>query len=360
MIIFTRDFNCLETIDGPTISIINNIRSYKKKEKIFIFNSLTRSHSSYTDFKHKKLNIQTVKFKNFFEYVKLLCLNYREIKKSKIFEFHCIYDFFGCFISCIILRFINPNSTYKFFLRGMANKKIFQKKKILKILYLFLIKTIIPKKNSELITTSIYEKNLSNEIFKNMFKIRVEPNKIENKIIFSCNQLIKKKKNNLNLFFMSNITWKKNFDFVFNVLKKIDFQITLNIYGSIYEDKNKFMSMINILKNYHKVNYNGEYNRSYLNEIIKKNHLMILPTLDENFGHTIVECLLSSRPCLISNNTPWSDINFYNAGYALPLDATNTYINVIRDFYLMDNKNYQEKCLNAKKYLITKLKNKDF
>ena len=108
MIIFTRDFNCLETIDGPTISIINNIRSYKKKEKIFIFNSLTRSHSSYTDFKHKKLNIQTVKFKNFFEYVKLLCLNYREIKKSKIFEFHCIYDFFGCFIQFFIISGSNP------------------------------------------------------------------------------------------------------------------------------------------------------------------------------------------------------------------------------------------------------------
>ena len=45
---------------------------------------------------------------------------------------------------------------------------------------------------------------------------------------------------------------------------------------------------------------------------------------------TIVECLLSYRPCLISNNTPWNDLNFYNAGYALPLEAVHTYVNVIR------------------------------
>ena len=31
MIIFSRDFNSLDTTDGPTISIINNIKNYKKK-----------------------------------------------------------------------------------------------------------------------------------------------------------------------------------------------------------------------------------------------------------------------------------------------------------------------------------------
>lgn len=360
MIIFSRDFNSLDTTDGPTISIINNIKNYKKKDKILIINTLTRDRERYEKFKYKNLNIQTLTFHNFFEFIKLFYSNYHELKKHNIVEFHCVYDFLGCFLSSLFLRLLNKRVVYNFFLRGMVNKKILHKKKILKKLYLFLLKIIIPKKNSELVATSFYEKNLSNEIFKNKFKIRVEPNIVDNKIILSGNQRIKKRKKQLNLFFMSNITWKKNFEFVYKILKKLDFKITLNIYGSIYENNNKFQRMLKVLSNYHKINYLGEYKHSNLNKIIKKNHLMILPTFDENFGHTIVECLLSYRPCLISNNTPWNDINFYNAGYSLPLEAIYTHVNVIRDFYLMDDKEYQKRCINSKKYLTYKLKSRDF
>ena len=62
------------------------------------------------------------------------------------------------------------------------------------------------------------------------------------------------------------------------------------------------------IKNIHDVKYFKSYKYENLSKIIINNHLLFLPTIDENFGHVIVETLLHSRPCLISNNTPWNDI----------------------------------------------------
>ena len=116
MIIFSRDFNSLDTTDGPTISIINNIKNYKKKDKILIINTLTRDRERYEKFKYKNLNIQTLTFHNFFEFIKLFYSNYHELKKHNIVEFHCVYDFLGCFLSSLFLRLLNKRVVYNFFL----------------------------------------------------------------------------------------------------------------------------------------------------------------------------------------------------------------------------------------------------
>ena len=102
MIIFSRDFNSLDTTDGPTISIINNIKNYKKKDKILIINTLSRDRGRYEKFKYKNLNIQTLTFRNFFEFIKLFYSNYDELKKHNIVEFHCVYDFFWVFFVLLV------------------------------------------------------------------------------------------------------------------------------------------------------------------------------------------------------------------------------------------------------------------
>lgn len=360
MIIFARDFCSTITTDGPTISIKNSLKKIKEKQKILIFNSLTRPEKYYKNYSQGNLKIKTLQFRSLFNYLKLIYLFKSEINKHKEIEFHCIYDFLGCFLTLILLKFFNKQFKFKFYLRGMANKKILRKKKFLKLIYLFLMSKLINKKKSKLIATSFYEKNLAYQIFDRKFEIDIRPNLVDNKIILGTQKKIKKKRNHLKLFFMSNITWKKNFEFVFKILRELDFAITLNIYGSVYESPSRFEKYIQVLRNKHKVNFYGEYNHKDVKKIVDNNHLMFLPTYDENFGHSIVECLLSYKPCLISNNTPWSDINFFDAGYAIPLESNNTFVNVLREFYLMDNSEFQKVCLNARKYVTYKLDNRNF
>ena len=116
---------------------------------------------------------------------------------------------------------------------------------------------LISKKKTKLIATSIYEKNLAYQIFNRKFVIDIRPNLVDNKIISAKQKKIKKKKKSLKIFFMSNITWKKNFEFVFKILKELDFAVTLNIYGSVYENPSRFEKYINPNKkeNNNRVNF---------------------------------------------------------------------------------------------------------
>ena len=112
MIIFARDFNSLQTTDGPTISIINNLKKIKKKENILIINSLTQDKSKYKNFKYKNLNIKTIYFESFFGLIKLFTQNLSMLRKHKIIEFHCVYDLYGCFLSCLFLKTLKKKKLF--------------------------------------------------------------------------------------------------------------------------------------------------------------------------------------------------------------------------------------------------------
>jgi glycosyltransferase involved in cell wall biosynthesis len=43
---------------------------------------------------------------------------------------------------------------------------------------------------------------------------------------------------------------------------------------------------------------------------IAEHHVMVLPSLGENFGHAIYEALACSRPVIIGNNTAWPQSDF--------------------------------------------------
>jgi glycosyltransferase involved in cell wall biosynthesis len=74
----------------------------------------------------------------------------------------------------------------------------------------------------------------------------------------------------------------------------------------------------------------------YSREILHKYDLFILPTLNENFGHSIVESLSVGTPVLISDNTPWRS----SASYAInsvPL-LSNSWIEALNFFARLDSK----------------------
>jgi glycosyltransferase involved in cell wall biosynthesis len=46
----------------------------------------------------------------------------------------------------------------------------------------------------------------------------------------------------------------------------------------------------------------------------------VLPTKGENFGHAIFEAMAVGCPVLISDQTPWTNLEQKNAGFDLPLE----------------------------------------
>jgi len=258
----------------------------------------------------------------------------------------------------MILTINFKNKTIRNYQRGMINKNILFKKKIIRIIYLTLIKFLINRLNIELIATSVYEKEQLYNFYDKKLIVKITPNKT----IFKKKKFksIFKKKKNLKILFFSNITWKKNFSLFYEVINDLKYSVEIDIVGSIFIKEKIFFRMLNDLKKKHKVRYLGHVENKNVENIILKNHLLFLPTHDENFGHVIVENLFLSRPCILSANTPWNDNIFYDAGFSIPLSEKQTFKNALNYFYNLDQISYDKICKKSQKYIKDKINNKNY
>jgi glycosyltransferase involved in cell wall biosynthesis len=134
-----------------------------------------------------------------------------------------------------------------------------------------------------------------------------------------------KTKNNLKLFFLSRISPKKNLLGIFEYLEQVDerFKIEFDIIGpaedaGYWKQCQEKMQTLASRPNL-KINYRGSISNSALPETLKGYHFMILPTLNENFGHVILDALASGCPLIISNQTPWKDLPSKGIGWDLSL-----------------------------------------
>jgi len=349
-LLLTKDLNNKIKF-GPSASIINELKYNKKNyRKICI---IDHSPSGKDIRNNKKIN--NIVIKNLADLVKKFNLILNVVKNSDEIEIHCIFDVL-LFFPLIILLYIYKKE-FKIYLRGMVNDNVLVKKKILKKIYLYLARFFIKK--ATIIYTSNYEKENSIKFFEKN-KYLIINNKIDKKLISLKYKKVDKKPEQLKILFFSNIFWKKNFRFVYTVLKSLDISIELNIYGKCFVNKKSFNKMINDLKKKHKVNYNNYYSNKNKSKIFFSHHLFFLPTIDENFGHAIVENFFHFRPCLLSSNTPWHDNGKYNAGNSFSLNNQSEFLDNIKKFYFMSQKEYNRICFSSKKYIIKKLNSKNY
>lgn len=161
----------------------------------------------------------------------------------------------------------------------------------------------------------------------------------------------------LKLIYLSRIHPQKNLDFALNCLRKIKGQVEFNLYGSLESEEywEECRQIINNLPNNIKVRYCGNAKHEEIHEVFSQHDAMILPTISENYGHSIIESMLSGCPVIISDNTPWTDINDSKAGYAIPLSHETDYIICLQKILEMDNNEYEKMLINMKSYIEGKL-----
>ena len=351
MIIFAKDFLSKSSRDGPSTSIVNlNYRN------ITIFNSIYQFKNDYfSKYNNNKIFFIRGLLGLFFK----LKLIYKNLKREKLIEFHCVYDIYGCLIPLILLLTINyKNKNVRIYPRGMINKNVLFKKRLRRIIYLSLIKLLIKKIGIELIATSKYERGQLYNFYDKDISVKIKPNKTKfRKKKFKS---VLKKKKNLKILFFSNITWKKNFRLFYEIINELNYPVEIEIMGSVFIRQKSFDNMLNRLKKRHLVSFLGHIENKKIEKIILRNHLLFLPTYDENFGHVIVENFFLSRPCILSSNTPWNDNIFYDAGFSIPLSEKQTFKNALDYFYHLDQFNYNTICKRSKKYIENKINNENY
>ncbi len=169
-------------------------------------------------------------------------------------------------------------------------------------------------------------------------------------------RIIEKKPGELRLVYIARVHPTKNLLNAIEWLKTLDGNIQYDIYGSI-EDDNYWESClheINMLPENIKVSYLGVIDHERVATTIENYHVYYMPTTGENFGHSIVESMLGRRPVLISDQTPWTDIDSIG-GYAIPLNEIERFVSALMRFQAMNQDEFNQMCDNAHEYINNKL-----
>ncbi len=192
--------------------------------------------------------------------------------------------------------------------------------------------------------TAESEANEIQKHFGDQMKIRIAPN-LSSKIK-PIQNLKEKKSGNLKLFFLSRIAEKKNLKGALNFLKEVNpkFTIDFSIIGPVGEDGywKECQRIIEDLPSNINVNYLGAIPNQELSGYLRDQQFMLLPTLHENFGHVIMESWQNACPVIISNQTPWRDLQEKGIGWDIPLNQPDLFIKAIETAAAMNHENYSK------------------
>jgi glycosyltransferase involved in cell wall biosynthesis len=158
----------------------------------------------------------------------------------------------------------------------------------------------------------------------------------------------------LHLYTVSRISPEKNILYVVEMLRCGGFTrpVCLHLIGNpenrLYTDR--CMNLVQQLPAEVSVEWLGHLESPAIAERISGYHVFVLPTLGENFGHAIYEALGAGKPVIISDQTPWHELEETRAGFELALDTPDEWLEKVRLFSRMDGKTYAEWSTGAWEY----------
>ena len=140
---------------------------------------------------------------------------------------------------------------------------------------------------------------------------------------------------------------------VLEALKECSAYITYNIYGSVKDEaywQNCKHQIAKLPANI-SVQYHGEILPESVTKILVEQHVFIMPSKSENFGHAIAEALSAGRPVITSHYTPWNNLEINKAGINADTDLKSL-ANAITFFAELNQHEYNSFVTGAKQYSI--------
>lgn len=144
---------------------------------------------------------------------------------------------------------------------------------------------------------------------------------------------VDKKSESVRMVFLSRISAKKNVHYIMDLLSGITgCRVTLDLYGTL-EDSDYWQGIQNKIDSLPQnitVRYKGTIQHDAVHGTLQEYHLFLLPTKGENFGHAIYESMIAGTPVLISDQTPWRQLQEKGLGWDIPLDQPEKFREIIR------------------------------
>ncbi|HTA62570.1 MAG TPA: glycosyltransferase [Bacteroidia bacterium] len=162
--------------------------------------------------------------------------------------------------------------------------------------------------------------------------------------------------NEVKICFVSRIAQKKNLLFALQVLQTINTgKIVFDIYGPV-EDADYYKQCTELAKKLPSnisVNFKGDLQGNEVEQALKNYHLFFLPTLNENFGHAIVEAMLNGCLPLLSDTTPWRNLQTQNIGWDIALNEKEKFAAAINEVLQLSQVDFEIKSKAVQHYALT-------
>ena len=335
---------------GGPIRSVANITEHLSSEFEFFIVSRNTDYLENKPYPNIKAN-QWVKFKEninifYFSADNLNVKNIKNLISNLDFDtiyINGIYSFYFSLLPVYLFRKSSKKTIVAS--RGMLSEHSFSSKNIKKQLFIFFAETFNFYKNIYFHVTNNTEKS---EVSKLKFKSKgyivaanLPPKLSEKKI-----EPILKKTEKLKLVSIARISIEKNTLFALQILTENNYSgiIEFDIYGSVYQQDywQECKQIIKLLPDNVIVNYKGEINNTKVNSTFKKYHFSFMPSLGENFGHSILESFIAACPVIISNQTPWQNLEKRNIGWDISLNDKNKFFKTIQYCINMEQEEYNK------------------
>jgi glycosyltransferase involved in cell wall biosynthesis len=148
----------------------------------------------------------------------------------------------------------------------------------------------------------------------------------------SSNNKPVKRPGQLRAVFVSRLSPKKNLSGALRMLEGVSGDVSFDIYGPKEDVKywDECQGLIAVLPPNIRVRYCGEIEHERVRDVFAEHHLFLFPTLGENYGHVICESLASGCPVLISDQTPWRNLEAEGVGWDIPLGEPERFRSVLQ------------------------------
>jgi glycosyltransferase involved in cell wall biosynthesis len=267
-----------------------------------------------------------------------------EIQPNKIYLNGIFSSFFSIFI-CYFFKnkikiIINP--------RGMFGPKALSIKSLKKSIFIKLVNFFSFYKGIHWHVSNENElKELYNNI-KGVDSISIIPNLPRDVTFF---KKVKQKENELKLVSVCRVNEIKNLEFILKLLKDLSIKCSYKVIGFIEDENyyNKLKLLVQSMPENINIEFTGLLPKITIDSELKKADLFISSSLNENYGHSIVESLAAGVPVLISDHCPWMGLEDSNAGFRLPLDR-NKFKEKLLFFHTMTELLYSKYNLGSRSY----------
>lgn len=154
----------------------------------------------------------------------------------------------------------------------------------------------------------------------------------------------KKPSNILRIIFLSRICEKKNLLYAIKVLQKCSREVVFDIYGTLededyWETCKKEMALLPVHIHWQ---YKGVVDTHNVINVFSEYDVFLFPTRGENYGHVIFESMAGGCIPIISDQTPWLDLETKDCGFVFPLKDADRFSRIIEMLT-------EEKCIRKSK-----------